>query len=77
MKTEVSRNLKEKVWLMFENKAVQGIIDSIRYSKFEDCVTYDKIIERTCYTIVYMGKEIGEYECTNLFDTRDDLINSL
>lgn len=78
MEKETARDLGQEVWLMFNNKAVCGIVSAIHYGKYLDSVSFDKVGETTTYKVTVNGKELFDcYSSKNLFLTKEDLIKSL
>lgn len=76
MEKELKYNIGEQVWLMYNNKAICGTIESIFCAHFIDPVTCTDLVESEKYVVHYNGERLDSYEPKKLFDSKEKLIES-
>ena len=70
------RNIGDSVWVMHDNKAVNGKICGLRYCKFLSVVDFETVIEKE-YIDVAFSNNSNEFQPNQVFSTKEDLLNSL
>lgn len=77
MEKEFTFSLGDKVWVMHDNGVVCGTIEKMFYVKNVSCVDFETVSENERYYVSVDGKNIGDYEKKDLFETKEDLLKSL
>lgn len=76
MEKELKYGIGDHVWLMHNNKAICGTIESIYCAHFISQVNFTDLIESERYVVSYEGKRLDSYEPKQLFDSKAKLIES-
>lgn len=76
MEKELKYSIGDHVWLMHNNKAICGTIESIYCAHFIIPVNFTDLIESERYVVYYEGKRLDSYEPEKLFDSKAKLIES-
>lgn len=76
MEKELKYSIGDHVWLMHNNKAICGTIESIYCAHFIGRVNFTDLIESERYVVYYEGKRLDSYELKKLFDSKAKLIES-
>lgn len=76
MEKKLKYGIGDHVWLMHNNKAICGIIESIYCAHFISQVNLTDLIEAERYVVYYEGKRLDSYEPKKLFDSKAKLIES-
>ena len=76
MEKELKYGIGDHVWLMHNNKAICGTIESIFCAYFISQVNFTDLIESERYVVYYEGKRLDSYEPKQLFDSKAKLTES-
>ncbi len=77
MEKELKYAIGDHVWLMDNNKAICGTIESIFCAHFISPINFKDLIESERYGVNYNGKRVDTYEQEMLFSSKEELIKSL
>lgn len=75
MEKELKYSIGDHVWLMHNNKAICGTIESISCAHFISQMNLT-LVESERYVVYYEGKRLDSYEPKKLFDSKTKLIES-
>ena len=77
MEKSFAFSIGDQVWLMHKNAAVCGIVVKLFYYKGISCVNFETVSENERYYVSVNGRSIGDFDKKDLFETKEDLLESL
>lgn len=77
MVKEFEFEIGDKVWIMHNNIAIQGIIKHMWYTMFLSPVDYEEIVEAETYGLDVNGTYVSSIGIKQIFKTKEDLLKSL